>query len=116
MEHRGLGDRGGDEFISELKADAPGKNEDVRVRVTLGFFDRRGDPNPVGSGSPTAPDGPAAGAGRLPAARLDALNDAVIQTIASTQKRVRDGDRVMIVVLTDGLENASEASTRECAS
>lgn len=41
------------------------------------------------------------------------LNDAVATTIRAVRKRAYKSDRVMIVVLTDGLENASETTTEE---
>jgi Mg-chelatase subunit ChlD len=39
------------------------------------------------------------------------LNDAVIQTVRRLGKRVGEGERAIVVVLTDGLENASESSS-----
>ena len=42
------------------------------------------------------------------------LNDAIAYTIKQMDKRVEKGDKVLVVILTDGLENASEMSTTEC--
>ena len=106
---------GVNEFISELKADEPDRNKDVRVRASLAFFDLRGEANPVRvrfSGlklSQVRPLGPSdyAPHGSTP------LNDAVIQTIGAIDGRVSKGDRAMLVILTDGYENASEASTED---
>ena len=41
------------------------------------------------------------------------LNDAVVHTIRSMDKRVKKGHRAMLVVLTDGFENSSETSSRD---
>ncbi len=41
------------------------------------------------------------------------LNDAVVKTIRSIGGAIKKGDRAMLVILTDGLENASETSTDE---
>jgi Mg-chelatase subunit ChlD len=40
------------------------------------------------------------------------LNDAVVATIRRLDKRIDRGDRAVMVVLTDGYENASETTTR----
>ena len=40
------------------------------------------------------------------------LNDAVVKTIRSMDKRVKKGHRAMLVILTDGLENSSETSSK----
>lgn len=41
------------------------------------------------------------------------LNDAVLTTIRRLEKRLGEGDRAIMVVLTDGLENASETTSRD---
>jgi uncharacterized protein YegL len=112
---------GVNEFIGEMKADpAPG----IRTLASLAMFDSRGGEPPVRvkfsdlplhkvrllSASDYAPHGGTP------------LNDAMAQTIRALTKLARPkakdgtrrkgkGDRVMIVVLTDGLENASSTSS-----
>lgn len=44
------------------------------------------------------------------------LNDAVLDTIAEMDKSVKKGERAFVVILTDGLENASEADSEAVAS
>lgn len=43
------------------------------------------------------------------------LNDAVLETIGEMDKSVKKGERAFIVILTDGLENASEAEAEAVA-
>lgn len=38
------------------------------------------------------------------------LNDAVLDTIGAMDAKIGEGERAMVIILTDGLENASEAS------
>lgn len=107
---------GVNEFISEMKA---GPSPDTRTLVSLAMFDARGGEPPVRvrfSDLPlekVRPIGPSEYAphGATP------LNDAVRKTIKALERAARPArkggkpDRVMIVVLTDGLENASETSS-----
>lgn len=109
---------GVNEFIAELKADPSPK---ARTLASLAMFDARGGEPPVRvrfSDLPlesVRPIGPSEYAphGATP------LNDAVRKTIRALEKlsrpRKKGGtpDRVMIVILTDGLENASETSSAE---
>lgn len=107
---------GVNEFISDLKADP---SERTRILASLAMFDLSGGEPPVRvhfSDLPlrqVRPIGPSAYAPR----GATPLNDAVVRTISALEKLARpaskgaDPDRVMIVVLTDGLENASETSS-----
>ena len=100
------------EFISELKADADGS---TRVLASLAMFDLSGGEPPVRvrfnglPGAKVRPLGPHDYAPR----GMTPLNDAVATTIRALRKRAGKGDRVMVVVLTDGLENSSETSSEE---
>lgn len=109
---------GVNEFINDLKADP---SETTRVRASLAMFDQHGGEPPVRvrfsdlalrkvrliAPSDYAPRG------------ATPLNDAVARTIGALEKIARpragnrEADRVMIVILTDGLENASETSSDE---
>ncbi|MFN8150311.1 MAG: vWA domain-containing protein [Solirubrobacterales bacterium] len=107
---------GVNEFIAEMKVDP---SPDTRTLVSLAMFDARGGEPPVRvrfSDLPlekVKPIGPSQYAphGATP------LNDAVRKTIKALERAARPAkkggrpDRVMIVVLTDGLENASETSS-----
>ena len=99
------------EFVAKLAADQNG----TKVLATLGMFDLHGnDPAvrvkfesiPVAEVDTLGPDDYRP-RGATP------LNDAVVRTIRSMDKRVKKGHRAMLVVLTDGLENSSETSTRD---
>ena len=102
---------GTNEFVAKLAADQNG----TKVRATLGMFDLHGnDPVvrtkfediPVAEVDTLGPDDYAP-RGATP------LNDAVAKTIRGMDKRVKKGHRAMLVILTDGLENSSETSTRD---
>jgi hypothetical protein len=43
------------------------------------------------------------------------LNDAIIYTIKAMDDKVGDGEKVFVIILTDGLENASETSQADVA-
>ena len=99
------------EFVAKLAADANG----TKVLATLGMFDLHGsDPVvrtrfesiPVAEVDTLGPDDYAP-RGATP------LNDAVVRTVRSMDKRVKRGHRALLVILTDGLENSSETSTAE---
>lgn len=110
---------GVNEFINELKVDP---SPTTRTLASLAMFDLHGGEPPVRvrfSDLPlhkVRPVGPSEYAPR----GATPLNDAVARTIGALEKLSRHGsgnggpaDRVMIVVLTDGLENASETSSDE---
>ena len=111
---------GVNEFINDLKADP---SERTRILASLAMFDLRGGEDAVRvkfsdlplrrvrllGPSDYAPNG------------MTPLNDAVVRTIGALEKlaapkskaKTATPDRVMIVILTDGLENASETSSDE---
>lgn len=41
------------------------------------------------------------------------LNDAIAETIQTLDKKIKPGDKVLLVIITDGLENASELNTED---
>jgi uncharacterized protein YegL len=98
------------EFVAKLAADANG----TKVLATLAMFDLSGnDPvvRPMFKGIPVAEVGTLGLADYSPRGATP-LNDAVVQTIRSMDKRVKEGHRAMLVILTDGLENSSETPSR----
>ncbi len=112
---------GVNEFISEMKAD-PSPN--TRTLASLAMFDARGGEPPVRVKFSDVPLGKVRPIGPSDYAPHGAtpLNDAVARTIRALEKLARPkgksgkggkADRVMIVVLTDGLENASETSSEK---
>ncbi len=99
------------EFVAKLASDQNG----TRVLATLGMFDLHGNDKvvrtkfrsiPVAEVDTLGPDAYSP-RGATP------LNDAVVHTIRSMDKRVKKGHRAMLVVLTDGFENSSETSSRD---
>ncbi len=103
---------GVNEFINDLKADP---SETTRVLASLAMFDQRGGEPPVRvrfSELPLHEVRPIGPSEYRPHGATP-LNDAVAKTIAALRKLALKGDRVMIVVLTDGLENASGISSGE---
>ena len=98
------------EFIGDLKADP---SETTAIRASLAMFDQRGGEPPVRVRFSDLPIervrqiGPSdyQPHGATP------LNDAVMRTIRAFDRRAGRDERVMIVVLTDGLENTSETPT-----
>lgn len=101
---------GVNEFIERLRAD----EAETRVLATLGTFDRSGNDPVVRyayAGIPLAevdllPEGFYRPRGATP------LNDAVVGAIRKIEADRRRGDRAILVILTDGLENASETPSR----
>ena len=99
------------EFVESLRAD----RADANVRVTLSMFDlHANDPvvRPKYEAIPleeVAPLGP----GDYRPRGSTPLNDAVVKTIRGMSRAVKKGHRAMLVILTDGLENSSETSSRE---
>jgi hypothetical protein len=101
---------GVNEFVEKLRAD----ESETKVLATLGMFDRHAHDPVVRyayAGIPleevmTLAQGAYRPRGATP------LNDATVAIIRAISTKVSKGDRVMLVVLTDGLENASETPSR----
>jgi uncharacterized protein YegL len=99
------------EFIESLRAD----EAEASVRVTLSMFDlHANDPvvRPRYKAIPLAEVAPL-GPGDYRPRGATPLNDAVVKTIRGMSRAVKKGHRAMLVILTDGLENASETVSRE---
>jgi Mg-chelatase subunit ChlD len=99
------------EFVESLRAD----RVDAKVRVTLSMFDlHANDPvvRPKYRAIPLAEVAPLAPGDYRPRGATP-LNDAVAKTIRGMSRAVKKGHRAMLVILTDGLENASETPSRE---
>ena len=102
---------GTNEFVAKLAADQNG----TKVLATLAMFDLHGGDPVVRTkfkAIPVAEVGTLGPEDYSPRGATP-LNDAVIKTIKTMDKRVKKGDRAMLVILTDGLENASESSSRD---
>ncbi len=102
---------GTNEFVAKLAADQNG----TKVLATLAMFDLHGGDPVVRTkfkAIPVAEVGTLGPEDYSPRGATP-LNDAVIKTIRTMDKRVKKGDRAMLVILTDGLENASESSSRD---
>ncbi len=109
---------GVNEFIGEMKVDP---SPDTRTLASLALFDAHGGEPPVRvrfSDLPLEKVRPIGPSEYTPRGATP-LNDAVRKTIKALERAARPRkkggkpDRVMIVVLTDGLENASETSSAE---
>jgi Mg-chelatase subunit ChlD len=99
------------EFVESLRAD----RADASVRVTLSMFDlHANDPvvRPKYKAIPLA-EVAALEPGDYRPRGATPLNDAVSKTIRGMSRAVKKGHRAMLVILTDGLENASETPSRE---
>jgi hypothetical protein len=99
------------QFVDELRAD----DAEADVRVTLSMFDLHGnDPvvRPKYKAIPLAEVAPL-GPGDYRPRGSTPLNDAVAKTIRGMSRAVKKGHRAMLVILTDGLENSSETSSRD---
>lgn len=86
------------------------------IRFWLGFFDDYPGEDKVrivSDGKKIGKVGKDVASGYRPRGNTP-LNDAISYTIKTMDKRVEKGDKVLVVILTDGLENASEMSTSEC--
>ena len=99
------------EFVAKLAADANG----TKVLATLGMFDLNGNDPVVRQKFEDIPVAEVAtlGPGDYAPRGATPLNDAVIKTIKAMDGRVKEGHRAMLVILTDGLENSSRASSRK---
>lgn len=108
-EHAVVG--GINEFVAKLASDQNG----TKVLATLGMFDLHGNDPVVRVKFEDIPvaEVDTLGAGDYAPRGATPLNDAVVRTIRSMDKRVKKGHRAMLVILTDGLENASETSSRD---
>jgi uncharacterized protein YegL len=102
---------GTNEFVAKLAADQNG----TKVLATLGMFDLHGNDPVVRTKFEDIPVAEVATLGPDDYAPRGAtpLNDAVGKTSRAMDKRVRKGHRAMLVILTDGLENASETTSRD---
>jgi uncharacterized protein YegL len=95
------------EFLHSFKG-----NKDADVRVWIGMFDAHpGDPRvrvkvDGKKVSKTAP----LGIEDYNPRGMTPLNDAILDTIKAIEKKKTKKERAFMVILTDGLENASEAS------
>jgi len=109
MEHSVIG--GINEFIEKLRAD----RSEARVRVSLAMFDAHAHDHvlrPRFEGIPLA-EVRALEPGEYAPRGATPLNDAVVGSIRAIDRSLKDGHRAILVVLTDGLENASETSSRK---
>jgi uncharacterized protein YegL len=99
------------EFVAKLASDANG----TKVLATLAMFDLCGNDPVVRTKFDDIPVAEVATLGPADYQPRGAtpLNDAVVRTIRSMDKRMKSGHRVMLVILTDGFENASETSSRD---
>jgi Mg-chelatase subunit ChlD len=97
---------GVNEFVESLRKQEAG----AKVRATLGMFDLHGTEPAVRFswiGIPLEEISWLSLGDYVPRGATP-LNDAVVATIRRMEKVSRDGGRTMLVILTDGLENASE--------
>jgi uncharacterized protein YegL len=97
------------EFVAKVASDRNG----TKVLATLAMFDLHGNDPVVRVKFDDIPVDEVAtlGPGDYSPRGATPLNDAVVKTIRSMDKRVKKGHRAMLVILTDGLENASETSS-----
>jgi uncharacterized protein YegL len=98
------------QFVDELREDDEGD-----TFATLSMFDLGSDPEICRikwDGVPLSKVDPLTLDGYKPHGSTP-LNDAVIQTIKRMSKKLTKKDRAMLVILTDGLENASEAGSED---
>ena len=96
------------EFVAQLAADQNG----TKVLATLAMFDLHGNDPVVRVKFDDIPiaEVDTLGPGDYSPRGATPLNDAVVRTIRSMDKRVKKGHRAMLVILTDGFENASETA------
>lgn len=99
------------EFIGSLK----GEKNSERARVGLALFDYRADAPMVRhprKGKKLDKFKPLTLDDYLPRGSTP-LNDAIITTVQQLRKRMSEGDKALMVIFTDGYENASEASAED---
>jgi uncharacterized protein YegL len=102
---------GVNEFVEKLRAD----EAEAKVLATLAMFDLHANDPVVRvkfAGIPLD-ELTLLGPGDYRPRGATPLNDAVVATIRRMDKAVKKGERAMLVILTDGLENASETSSRD---
>jgi len=99
------------EFVESLRAD----RADAKVRVTLSMFDLHANDPVVRPKYKAIPleEVAALEPGDYRPRGATPLNDAVVKTIRGMSRAVKKGHRAMLVILTDGLENSSETSSRD---
>jgi uncharacterized protein YegL len=99
------------EFVESLRAD----RADANVRVTLSMFDLHANDPVVRPRYKAIPleEVAALEPGDYRPRGATPLNDAVAKMIRGMSRAVKKGHRAMLVILTDGLENASETSSRD---
>lgn len=100
-------------FVSELADDEASKSKDLRA--TLVQFDSTGHEEWVRikfTGKELAQVEPLTPADYAPRGGTP-LNDAIGQAIGTLEKEAKKGDKVMLVIFTDGLENQSQEFTTE---
>lgn len=90
---------GANEYITTLRKEAEGE-----VLLTLTQFDTR--VTDVFSAKPLTDVKTFTSADYVPGG-MTALHDAIGRTVRSTERAERNDDRVLVVVMTDGLENSS---------
>ena len=102
---------GVNEFLAKLQH----QESKTKVTATLGLFDRSGNDPVVRyayAGIPLDEVAQLGSSDYVPRGATP-LNDAVVGVIRKIDAQVSKGDRVILVVLTDGLENASETPSRK---
>lgn len=100
------------EFVDNLREDAQEKD----MRATLAMFDWRYDDNDMVRVK--FDDRPFEKCRHITHEDYQPhgstpLNDAVIKTIKTMGKKVKKGEKTMLVIMTDGQENCSEAKTED---
>jgi uncharacterized protein YegL len=102
---------GVNEFVEQLRH----QEAESKVVATLGLFDRNGNEPVVRYAYAGIPldEVAALGNGDYAPRGATPLNDAVVGVIRKIDEQHSKGDRVILVILTDGLENASETPSRK---
>ena len=101
---------GVNEFVANLRH----QESETKVLATLGLFDRNGNDPVVRYAYAGIPLDEVAtlGEGDYVPRGATPLNDAVMGVIRKIDAQRSKGDRVILVVMTDGFENASETPSR----
>lgn len=103
---------GYNEFVATLQREAPDASQ---VYGSLAFFDSHGDEPKVRfkREQVALAEMPELAVGEYVPRGMTPLNDAVSAMIKHLAKAQRKGEQVMLVIMTDGQENASETHTRD---